>query len=184
LANYLTAGLPIDPRGEVAFGSDAARWLTTRLVKGHPLTPATRQGYRRLLQGNVLLSFDRTPLRKIAPERVRQCHAELVASAGNDQAAKSYRVLRAILNTAVADNLIAQNPCRVKGAGIDRAAERPFIDTTTVRNLGDVIQPRLRAFVHLASFATLRSGELLGLERRDIDLVNGPAPWRRSTAGP
>jgi len=62
-----------------------------------------------------------------------------------------------------------------KGAGIERTPERPFIDTATVLDLGDAIEPRLRALVYLAAFATLRSGELLGLERRDIDLQQGPA---------
>ena len=40
--------------------------------------------------------------------------------------AKSYRLLRAILNTAVQeDELIAVNPCRIKGAGEERATSGP-----------------------------------------------------------
>ena len=35
------------------------------------------------------------------------------------------RMLRAILNTAVTDGLIAKNPCQVRGAGRSRSAERP-----------------------------------------------------------
>ena len=39
--------------------------------------------------------------------------------------AKSYRLLRAILNTAVTeDELIIVNPCRIKGAGEERARTR------------------------------------------------------------
>jgi hypothetical protein len=42
--------------------------------------------------------------------------------------AKSYRLLRAILNTAVTeDELIIVNPCRIKGAGDERASERPVL---------------------------------------------------------
>lgn len=33
--------------------------------------------------------------------------------------AKAYRLLKAILNTAVDDGLIRRNPCRIKGAGTD-----------------------------------------------------------------
>src|SRR5512144_3000070 len=33
--------------------------------------------------------------------------------------------LRAVLNTAVADGGIARNPCQIRGAGSDRAPERP-----------------------------------------------------------
>jgi hypothetical protein len=32
-------------------------------------------------------------------------------------AAEAYRLLKAILNTAVDDGLIRRNPCRIKGAG-------------------------------------------------------------------
>jgi hypothetical protein len=31
--------------------------------------------------------------------------------------AKAYRLLKAIFNTAVDDELIRRNPCRIKGAG-------------------------------------------------------------------
>jgi integrase len=81
-------------------------------------------------------------------------------------------VLRAILNTAVTDDLIARNPCRIKGAGLEHAAERPMLDTATVLQLADAIEPRLRALVLVAGFRTLRPGELLGLQRRDIDLLH------------
>ena len=39
-------------------------------------------------------------------------------------ARSAYRVLRAIFNTAIQDDLMIKNPCRVKGAGTDRSAER------------------------------------------------------------
>src|SRR5688572_32325201 len=34
-----------------------------------------------------------------------------------DRTAKAYRLLRAMLNTAVDDGAIKRNPCRIKGAG-------------------------------------------------------------------
>lgn len=36
-----------------------------------------------------------------------------------------YRLLRTILNTAVADDLIVKNPCNIKGAGAEQSVERP-----------------------------------------------------------
>jgi hypothetical protein len=39
-------------------------------------------------------------------------------------AAKAYRLLKAILATAVKDSLISHNPCRVKGAGTDRRGKQ------------------------------------------------------------
>jgi integrase len=174
------AGLVIDPLGgERLFGEYANEWLKHRLVKGRPLTPATRQGYEALLRRNLRPTFAKTKLRQITPERVRKWHAELTAGKGADQAAKSYRLLRAILTTAARDGLIAKNPCVVKGAGIEHAAERPMLDTSTVLALAEAITPRLRCLVLLAGFVTLRPGELLGLERRDIDLLHGTVTVER-----
>ncbi len=53
---------------------------------------------------------------KLSPADVRAWFAEL-ASVHPGRARKVYRVLRAILNTAVTDEIIVRNPCRVRGAG-------------------------------------------------------------------
>jgi integrase len=74
--------------------------------------------------------------------------------------------------TAVSDELIARNPCVLKGAGIEHAPERPMLDTTDGLKLGEAITPRLRCLVLLGGFVVLRPGELLGLQRRDIDLLH------------
>jgi len=166
------AGLVIDPRGgERLFGSYADDWLEHRLVKGKPLTPSTREGYKALLRRHLRPAFEKTKLRQITPERVRRLHSE-IATKSQDQAAKSYRLLRAILMTAVSDQLIPRNPCQIKGAGIENAPERPMLETATVLQLADLIEPRFRAMVLISGFRTLRPGELLGLQRRDIDLLH------------
>jgi len=84
-------------------------------------------------------AFEKAALRKITPERVRVWHSDLIQSAGQDQAAKSYRLLRAILNTAVSDRLLTQNPCTVPGAGTENTPERPLLDSATVLDLADAI---------------------------------------------
>jgi hypothetical protein len=61
-------------------------------------------------------------LRQITPERIRQWQTDLNARSP-DQAAKAYRLLRAILNTALADGLIGRNPWTIRGAGIEQPAK-------------------------------------------------------------
>src|SRR5580704_4274126 len=105
------AGLVNDPSGgERLFADYADAWVRQRLVKGRPLTPATVQGYRALLRRHLNPAFGLTRLRQITPERVREWHTES-AEHSRDQAAKGYRLLRAILNTGVSDGLIGRIPC-------------------------------------------------------------------------
>lgn len=167
-------GTVLDPTlGRETLASYAETWLGTRLVRGRPLSPMTRQGYEGLLRRNIAPTFGPLPLSRITPDAVRSWYAHVTAEASADQAAKSYRLLRAILNTAVEDDRIARNPCRMRGAGTERADERPMVDTDLVLALAEDIDDRLRALVLLAGFAGLRTGELLGLRREDIDLLHG-----------
>lgn len=131
------------------------------------------EGYRGLLRRNLLPTFADMPLRKITPEVVRNWHGAVTAAAGADQAAKSYRLLRAVLNTAVDDEKIGRNPCRIRGGGALATAERPLVGLATVLELADAIEPRLRALILLAGLGGLRTGEMLGLRRLDVDVLRG-----------
>ena len=84
--------------------------------------------------------------------------------------AKAYRLLKAILNTAVDDGLIRRNPCRIKGAGQEKSAERPVLTVPQVYALADATDERYRVLVLLAAFTSLRWGELAALRRSDIDV--------------
>jgi integrase len=76
-----------------------------------------------------------------------------------------------MMNTAVEDERIARNPCRIRRAGIEKAPERPLVDMDLVLDLAAAIEPHLRALVLLAGFVGLRTGELLGLRRCDVDVA-------------
>src|SRR3954469_16440105 len=166
-------GPVVDPRrGREKLADFAGRWLEVRTVKGKPLAPMTKQAYRGLFRRNIEPTLGPYAIADITPSVVRDWYSKVSVTAGGDQAAKSYRLLRAILNTAVDDDLIGRNPCRIRGGGADHADERPMIDTELVFRLANAIAPRLRALVIVAGFVGLRTGELLGLRRCDIDLEN------------
>ena len=170
-------GVWVDPRrGKVTVGDYARRWLDQR----PDLRPSTRQDYADISRMHIVPKLGHRELGALSPAEVRAWHADLAGNAPA-RAAKSYRVLRAILNTAVADELLVRNPCRVRGAGQDRTAERPVATVAEVQALADSIDEHLRALVLLASWCGLRRGELLGLRRRDLDLAG---PYRSSCATP
>ncbi len=167
------AGLAFDPRrGRLPLNVYFDEWLATRLVKGRPLAGSTRLGYRRLWNRVVEKQLGHKDVIAIARDDVRRWHAGAIQSAGMSQAAKAYRLVRAVLNTAYEDDLIRQNPCVIKGAGQEHAAERPIVDTKLVLELMDAIDDERRAIVALAGFVGLRTGESLALRRRDVNVLH------------
>ena len=106
----------------------------------------------------------------------------LAAGVGRSTVAKTYRILHAIFATAVDDDLIRRNPCRIKGAGQDKADERPTVTLDQVFAIARAIQPRYRLLVLLATFAQLRFGELVALRRRSVDLDTMELRVRKATA--
>jgi integrase len=158
-------GGAVDPRaGAVHFGDYVKSWLSSR-----ELAPRTRELYGHLYKRLIAPAFATTPLTRITPEAVRLWHSDLTSRAGALQAAKGYRLLRAVLNTAVADGLLLRNPCRIVGGGQERAPERPLVTPAQVLALAEAIEPRYRALVLLAGTGGLRLGELLGLRRSNVD---------------
>jgi hypothetical protein len=58
--------------------------------------------------------------------------------------AKAYRLLKTILNTAVADEVLPRNPCMVRGAGSERTPERVPPTLAEAHTLAEAIEPRWR----------------------------------------
>ena len=84
--------------------------------------------------------------------------------------AKAYRLLHAILNTAVVEQKIPRNPCMIPGASAETSDERPIATVNQVYELAQAVGDRWRSLVLLATFCGLRFGELAGLTREDIDI--------------
>jgi integrase len=89
---------------------------------------------------------------------------------GEVTVAKCYRFLRAVLNTAVDDEMIRRNPCRIKGAGGESSRERPVATPGQVEALVTAMPDRWKALVLLAVASSLRWGELMALTKPDVDL--------------
>ena len=161
--------------GDTCFAAYAEQWLASRLGRGGaPLRPRVRELYESQLRLHILPTFGQVRLGRIGPAMVRSWYAGLLADGpGASTTAKCYRLLRAILNTAAEDSLIGANPCRIRGAGAERAGERPLPTVEHVFALADAVKPRYRALILVAAFSGLRRGELFGLRRQHVDLEQG-----------
>jgi integrase len=142
----------------------------------------TRELHQGLLNLHILPQLGSAELGKLAPSQVRAWYVRLQGpnGPGASTAAKAYRLLRAMLRTAVADEIITRNPCQIERAGVERAPERPVATVAEVAVLADTITPRLRTLVLIAAWCGLRRGELLGLRREDLDLVRGSVRVERA----
>jgi integrase len=66
---------------------------------------------------------------------------------------------------------LARNPCAIKGAGIERAAEMRHVSIPQLTALAEAVPARYRALILVAGFGGLRWAELVGLRRRHVDLA-------------
>jgi integrase len=164
---------PEPVRNVVTFAAYAASWLATR-----KLTPRTRDEYRKILDGHLLPAFGKLALDEITAPMVRAWHAGL--DTGPTRKAHAYGLLHAILATAVADDALASNPARIRGATqVKRARKIRPATPPEVAAIAEGMRPAYRAMVLLAAWCGLRFGELAELRRADIDLAGGVVHVRR-----
>ena len=163
----------LDPAGnDISFEAFAKAWLADKQA----LRPTTVELYSYLLNSHLLPTFGSLPLARIDTTLVRRWHAATLAGhLSQPTVAKSYRLLRQILEAAIDDHLLRQNPCRLKGAATEKTIERAIPTLTQVHSLADAIDPRYRAMVWLGALGGLRKGECLGLARRHIRALDDVA---------
>ena len=169
------AWLPADH--STTFGNYAATWLEHRTLK-----PRTRAHYRSILEAHILPTFATIPIRRLSPAVVREWYARTAITTPTTRA-HAYMLLKTICSTAVADDLLPANPCRIRGAGQAKRVsktEPASLDelATIVENIAD----RYRLMVLLAAWCGLRFGELTELRGRDIDTKSGVVRIRRAVA--
>ena len=157
-----------DPvRARITLGDYADRWVAER----PGLRPRTVELYRWLLRKHITPHIGGLQLGQLTTALVREWRAKLlVAGVSQSIAAKAYRLLRAVMSTAVEeDRILNRNPCRVKGADREQPAERPVLTVAQVFELADAMRfQRFRALILLTAFATLRWGEVTAMRRCDV----------------
>jgi integrase len=177
----IDAGFPPQRRRARQMFADYARtWLANRVASGRPLKARTRDHYTMILDQHLLPTFGPKPLAAITPQDVRDWHARTLTDAPTLRA-HAYTLLKSILNSAIADELIDANPCRITGAGRSTRIHR--IRPASITELGALTQAmpeRLRLLVLLASWCAMRFGEIIELRRHDVDLVDEVIRIRRA----
>ena len=179
-------GTWIEPAaGKATLAVYASDWLTSRRPS---LAPRTFEVYAGALQRHIVPALGHYQLSKITPKVVRGWWNALTdpdrqietvdgrfvdAPLASATAAKAYRLLKQILDAAVREKAIGENPCQIRGAAVERSRERDVVPIDKVFELAAAVPDRYRALVLLAAFTGLRLGELRALRRCDVDVDAG-----------
>jgi len=110
-------------------------------------------------------------LRSVTPNSIRTWHNKLNRGHAAT-AAGAYRLMAAMFRTAVEDERIGRSPCKVKNAASESATERPVATVAELAVAVAAVPARYRLAPLLAAWCQLRRGEILGLQRQDVDLLH------------
>ncbi|MGW9348443.1 protein kinase domain-containing protein [Nocardiopsis flavescens] len=176
-------------------------WLQEWLDGRTRLRARTRVGYAEHIDRYLNPYLGEVPLEELAPALVRQAFERIsrhTTPRGKPLSSATVQrvraTLRAALNTAVRERLLASNPAkglRLDGGGSARpvvwtdqavaewthGGARPAVAVWTVEQtcqfLDFVCDHRLYALFHLVVMTGLRRGEVVGLRWEDVDLARG-----------
>lgn len=141
----------------------AQRWLEQRNLR-----PRTAALYRSMLDRLILPDLGDAKLVTLTPARVREWHTGL-GTEHPTRNAHAYALLHAICATAVQDEVLDANPCRIRAAmQTNRRRDVDVLSPAQVDRLAAKMPAPLRASVTLAAWCGLRWGETSELRRRDV----------------
>ncbi|MBO0882628.1 MAG: phage integrase SAM-like domain-containing protein, partial [Mycobacterium sp.] len=164
--------------GKIKLEKFGKNWIKTRKIR-----KTTYELYDTLFRLHISPILGDKELQQISAELVRSWRQELLETGRSEvTAAKSYRLLRAIMNTAFDDGRIKRNPCRIPGADQEPEFDRPVATVPQVYALAGQMPGRFRVLILAAGFSGLRWGELIALRRRDLDLDAGTVKVARRLA--
>jgi integrase len=153
----------VERSGGITVRDYADQWLDQRQLRSR-----TRLLYRSMLDRLILPDLGDAKMAALTPTMIRQWHTGL----GGDHPtrnAHAYALLHAICATAVQDEVLDANPCRIRAAmQTKRRRDIDILTPTQVDKLAAKMPPQLRASVTLAAWCGLRWGETSELRRGDL----------------
>jgi integrase len=155
-------------KSSVTLTNYATEWIQQR-----PLKPRTRIHYTQILENHISPELGSISVSNLRPARVRAWYATALVDKPTMRR-HAYQLLHAICATAVDDELLPSNPCKIKGATAvksRRDAVVPTVDELAV--IAEKIAPKWKAYVLISAWCGLRFGEATELRRKDIHYTNG-----------
>ncbi len=163
----------------VTLGAYLERWLRDVVI--HERRPRTVDGYRAIVEREIVPAMGRIPLARVTAldvTRFRNAQAERFRPG---TVRNHVYCLRAALSAAVRMNLIAANPAAsVQVAAPHRSVPEPWTLEQARTFLAHVQGDPLEPLYLLALTTGMRQGELLGLRWSDVDWTSGTLTVNRT----
>jgi integrase len=167
----LRANLPARDR-KVTLGAFAAEWIDSTLVASDR-NASTKAMYATMARQHIRGGkIGAQPLDKLRPFHIEAWKVELEHRELSESTIRSaYTILRAVLDTAVRDRALSQNPAHAVRRPKVTAREAAYLTPDQVRSLLLEAKPsRYAPPFELLVNTGLRRGEALALHWSDIDL--------------
>lgn len=179
-------GMPHQPSNKHLFSDYAWNWFETYSAPNIETVTATT--YRRQLRLYLVPAFDGMAVEDITTDDVQRLFNSMRGAKATKD--KARMVLNQILDAAVEDKLIPQNPAKSRRVKITGKASKPTPPYTVeqmrylVQHIADIQNPVDRMFLAIQALHPLRLEEVLGLAPEDIDCDNMTIHIRRAVTHP
>ena len=156
-----------------------------KAVANGQMSPSTLAGYRKVINGHLLPKFDIVLLKELTPGSLRDWIGSLGVTAKT--ARNIICPLRSVLDDALNDELIQQNP-------LDKIALKKLLTRTSIKSTYEVdpfddeekkailkaAEGQARNLFQFAFWSGLRTSELIALEWGDVDWIHGTVKVQRA----
>lgn len=141
------------------------------------IAPKTAESYEHCYATYIAPTLAASELEAVTPDDLQSIVLQALFAAGSRQAQIVYAQLHAVFARAVRSRRIGYNPADCIDKPQHAARQGRAISAEEWQQLAPYI--RADVGIALAAYAGLRRGEILGLERRDVDLVRGQLTIQR-----
>lgn len=161
----------------MSFSAYSAMFLD---FKREELKHSTFYKYEQIVKSRLLPFFKDMEIENIKPSDLKKWLYSV-----NDVGAKSKKhylgVLSGIFNEALLDEVISRNPVKlIRAIKYNKPAIKPFNADEVARIMDNAPDNNFKYYLAMAFYTGMRSGEIIGLKKKDIDFKDGLINIERS----
>ena len=166
LEGDLVTGAWLDPKqGQTTVQAFAEGWF--RDV--HDLRATSKEQLRSCIWNHVLPEFGSLPLSAVTHSHIQLWTTGQVGRLSGSTIRKNVFALRRIMQAAVRQGLVKNDPTVGISLPTASKAEQRFLNKSQIETLAGAIRPRYRAMVLVAAYGGLRFGELCAIRRGSVN---------------